>query len=149
MTVGTTITMPGQLAPARANGAMWWLVAAGLLVLYLPTYRDLDAVYWARENGAPGIVVVAIWLWLVWRARAVLHAERRTLVGSVVGWMRNRRRCRAVRARTFAADVPARGRLAASHRARHRACAVWDRPAPADSGSFGRFWRSRCRCRAR
>ena len=86
MTLGTTITMPGQLAPARANGAMWWLVAAGLLVVYLPTYRDLDAVYWARENGAPGIVVVAIWLWLVWRARAVLQREQRTLLGSVVGW---------------------------------------------------------------
>jgi exosortase len=87
MTLGTTLVMPGQLARARGSGAMWWLVAAGLLVLYLPTYRDLDAVYWARENGAPGIVVVAIWLWLVWRARAVFHTEQRTVVGSVVGWI--------------------------------------------------------------
>ena len=87
MTLGTTITLPGHLAPVRANGAMWWFVVAGLLVVYLPTYRDLDAVYWARENGAPGIVVVAIWLWLVWRARAVLRQEQRTLVGSVVGWI--------------------------------------------------------------
>jgi exosortase len=85
MTFGTTITLP-RLEPARAQGAMWWLVAAGLLVLYLPTYRDLDAVYWARENGAPGIVVVAIWLWLLWRARAALRTERRTPLGSCVGW---------------------------------------------------------------
>jgi len=87
MTIGTTILMPGRLAPARGSGAMWWPVVAGLLVLYLPTYRDLDAVYWARENGAPGIVVVAIWLWLLWRSRGVLRIQRRTPVGSMVGWI--------------------------------------------------------------
>ncbi|MEO8464664.1 MAG: exosortase [Gammaproteobacteria bacterium] len=85
--MGSTIVLPGGLATARGSGAMWWPVVAGLLVLYLPTYLDLDAVYWARENGAPGIVVVAIWLWLVWRARAALQTQRRTRAGSVAGWL--------------------------------------------------------------
>jgi exosortase len=86
MTVGSTIVMPAPLAPASRNGPMWGLVALGLAVLYLPTYRDLDAFYWSRENGAPGIVVVGIWLWLLWRERAALRREARTPAGSLLGW---------------------------------------------------------------
>jgi exosortase len=57
-----------------------------LLVLYVPTYRDLAAVYWARENGAPGVVVVAIWLWLLWRERAAFAVAAPTPLGSRLGW---------------------------------------------------------------
>lgn len=66
--------------------AAWWPVVAGLLLLYVPTYRDLAAVFWASENGAPGVVVLAIWFWLLWRERAAFAVEAPTALGSRLGW---------------------------------------------------------------
>lgn len=66
---------------------MWGPVALGLLLLYVPTYRDLAAVFWASENGAPGVVVLAIWFWLMWRERAALAASAPTALGSRIGWV--------------------------------------------------------------
>jgi exosortase len=85
----TTITLPALPAPAAHPGhaAPTWLpVALGLLLLYVPTYRDLATVYWSTERGAPGFVVLAIWFWLLWRERAALTLERRTPLGSIAGW---------------------------------------------------------------
>jgi exosortase len=82
----TTITLPAPAARAPHPGAAWLPVLAGLLLLYVPTYRDLAAVFWAAEGGAPGFVVLAIWLWLLWRERAALAHERRTRLGTVLGW---------------------------------------------------------------
>jgi exosortase len=86
MTLGTAIAAPMHAWPARRAVATWLPVVLGLLVLYVPTYRDLSAVFWARDNGAPGVVVVAIWLWLLWRERAALTVEERTPFGSRLGW---------------------------------------------------------------
>ena len=54
------VELADQVERAALLVAPWLLVVLGLLVLYVPTYRDLSAVFWARENGAPGAVVVGI-----------------------------------------------------------------------------------------
>jgi exosortase len=85
MTNSTTIALQADTGSANRNLSLWLPVALGLLVLYVPTYRDLSELFWAREGGAPGIVV-AIWMWLLWRERAALLVERRTLLGFAIGW---------------------------------------------------------------
>jgi exosortase len=87
----TTITLPALPAPepaahARHPAPTWLPVALGLLLLYVPTYRDLATVFWSTDRGAPGFVVLAIWFWLLWRERAALRVERRTMLGSLAGW---------------------------------------------------------------
>ena len=81
----TTIALHADTGSANRNLSLWVPVALGLLVLYVPTYRDLSELFWAREGGAPGIVI-AIWMWLLWRERAALLVERRTPLGSAIGW---------------------------------------------------------------
>jgi exosortase B len=54
----------------------WLLVATGMLVLYLPTLRDLFLTIWSTDEQGHGPIVLALCLWLVWRDRAVL-ADRR------------------------------------------------------------------------
>lgn len=86
MTHGSgTLALRADAGALHRGIALWAPVALGLLLLYVPTYHDLNAHFWAREGGAPGIVL-AIWLWLLWRERAALLVERRTVLGSVLGW---------------------------------------------------------------
>jgi exosortase len=87
MTQGTSMTLPAPSAHASHRLLMWLPVAAGLLLLYVPTYRDLAAVFWDSDQGVYGPVVLAMWFWLLWRERAALQVEQRTLGGSVLGWM--------------------------------------------------------------
>jgi exosortase len=85
----TTITLPAppaRTAHLRHPAPTWLPVALGLLLIYVPTYRDLATVFWSTERGAPGFVVLAIWFWLLWRERAALAIERRTRLGSIAGW---------------------------------------------------------------
>lgn len=49
--------------------AVWWPVALGLLVLYVPTFVDLARTTWEHEEGSHGPIVLAILLWLAWQAR--------------------------------------------------------------------------------
>jgi exosortase B len=69
-----------------AAAPVWLPVALGLLVLYVPTYRDIAEVFWNREQGAHGPVVLAMWLWLLWRERAALQHEERSRAASTLGW---------------------------------------------------------------
>lgn len=50
-------------------------MGAGVLVLYVPTFADLGRVYWNGEDGAHGPLLLAVFLWLVWRKRDVLIAD--------------------------------------------------------------------------
>ena len=78
-----TLTLP---APATRTAPMWLPVAFGLLLLYVPTYRDLAAVFWNGDRGSQGLVVLAMWAWLLWRERSALSAEQRPMAGAVLGW---------------------------------------------------------------
>lgn len=84
MTRGTSMILPA--APVRHELPTWLPVAAGLLLLYVPMYRDLAAVLWDSDQGAYGPMVLVMWFWLLWRERAALLVERRTVRGSVLGW---------------------------------------------------------------
>lgn len=71
------------------GGAPWlrWLpVAAGLLVLYVPTYLALAHGAWNEEHNAHGPLVLLVITWLAWRERGVLAElpERgATVAGSI------------------------------------------------------------------
>jgi exosortase len=83
---GTGMTLPAPAAPLSQIVPMWLPVVLGLLLLYIPTYRDMAAIFWVDERGAHGSVVLAMWFWLLWRERAALRIEQRTLSSSVLGW---------------------------------------------------------------
>ncbi len=59
---------------ARVNvvGLDWIPVAAGLLVLYVPTIYNAATSYWQTEENAHGPMILAVIVWLVWRQRAAL-----------------------------------------------------------------------------
>lgn len=47
--------------------APWLIAAAGLLVMYVPTFWDLFHGIWAGEQQGHGPIVLAITLWLIWK----------------------------------------------------------------------------------
>jgi exosortase B len=56
----------------RGRWRPWLAIAAGLLALYVPTYLTLARTLWREEEYAHGPIILAVFLWLVWRARAAL-----------------------------------------------------------------------------
>jgi exosortase B len=86
MTRGLTmITAPAPSRPTSLGLPAWLPVTLGLLLLYVPTYRDVAGVYWGNDRGAHGPVVLAMWFWLLWRERGALIIERRA-AESIWGW---------------------------------------------------------------
>lgn len=83
-----TGTAAVRLGPAWASSAVpvWLPAVLGLLLLYVPTYRDIAAVFWSREQGGAGPVVLVMWLWLLWRERAVLQHSAPTRAAAALGW---------------------------------------------------------------
>lgn len=61
----------GRLGALRAS----WLVLAGLLALYVPTYIDLYEVFWRTGRSVQGPVILVWVAWLVWRDRASLQLQ--------------------------------------------------------------------------
>ena len=57
--------------PARAG----WLVLAGLLALYVPTYLDLFKTFWSTGRSVQGPVILVWVAWLLWRDRASLSLQ--------------------------------------------------------------------------
>jgi exosortase B len=52
----------------------WWVVAAGLAALYLPTLHDLFTSVWSTDEQGHGPIVLGLCLWLFWRKFAQVHA---------------------------------------------------------------------------
>ncbi|KAB2322419.1 exosortase B [Betaproteobacteria bacterium SCN1] len=76
--------------PAMKNLSVWWPIAAGLLVLYVPTYWMLAHGLWNSEDYAHGPIVLAVTLFLIWQQRRVfLEAETfaPTRGQTVTGWV--------------------------------------------------------------
>lgn len=83
---GTRI--PGSLGSAdnrRVAWADWWPVGLGLLVLYVPTYVRLTRDFWVQEEYAHGPIILAMVLWLAWRARDALIGDTATLHPTIGG----------------------------------------------------------------
>lgn len=83
--------MARALAPARRPGWNHWRaalpewapIAAGLLLLYLPTFYSLFHGIWATEEQAHGPIILALSLWLVHRQwpRALAAGARPSKAG--------------------------------------------------------------------
>lgn len=77
-------------AQARAwfapGTAPWWLVLAGLLCLYLPTGWDLARQIWSSEEQNQGPVVLAVVVWLAWRAWPQVDDAASSRPRPVAGW---------------------------------------------------------------
>jgi len=59
-------------APRRGSPWLTWLpVAAGLLVLYVPTFHELGTTLWQTEDHGHGPIILAVVAWLFWRERHV------------------------------------------------------------------------------
>ncbi len=56
-------------------GLDWVPVAAGLLVLFVPTFYDAATTFWHTDENAHAPIILAVIVWLVWRKRAALFAE--------------------------------------------------------------------------
>jgi hypothetical protein len=69
-------TVLGERSLPEAERGRWrpWLaVAAGLLALYVPTYLNLARTLWREDEYAHGPIILAVFLWLVWRNRDALQ----------------------------------------------------------------------------
>jgi exosortase B len=83
-------TVLEQRTLPEAGGARWrpWLaLAAGLALLYVPTYVDLARGLWRDDAYAHGPIVLAVFAWLVWRGRAALlddSGERAPVLGGML-----------------------------------------------------------------
>jgi exosortase B len=58
---------PQQSGSAQAEMTPWWLVAAGLLALFGPTFWDLFHGIWSTDTQGHGPIVLGISLWLIWK----------------------------------------------------------------------------------
>ena len=63
MTASSTV----NLSALRKEAPEWWPVAAGMLILFAPTFYDLFHGLWATEEQAHGPIILALSLWLLYR----------------------------------------------------------------------------------
>jgi len=72
----STVLRERAIPQERARWAAWLAVAAGLAILYVPTYVGFAHGIWRDDAYAHGPIVLAIVAWLVWRDReALLRSE--------------------------------------------------------------------------
>jgi exosortase B len=62
-------------ARVTAPRVAWLAVAAGLALLYVPTYATLAEGAWREDAHAHGPLILAVVAWLLWRGRAALSAS--------------------------------------------------------------------------
>lgn len=62
-------SQPVSHVSLRSGG---WVVVAGLLALYVPTYFDLYETFWQSGRAVQGPVILAWIAWLLWRDRQAL-----------------------------------------------------------------------------
>ena len=59
--------------PLRGPTNSEWLpVIAGLLILYVPVFYDMAALYWNEDDYANGPTILAVIVWLIWDKRQML-----------------------------------------------------------------------------
>ncbi len=67
--VPDSIAGTGVLSSGRLPRSTLWLTAAGLLLLYVPTFLAVGEKLWPHEDYAHGPLVLAVILFLFWQSR--------------------------------------------------------------------------------
>ncbi len=75
MNASSSTTPHGQTPVWQTRLFEWLPILIGILVLFLPTYYDLDRTLWSSEEGAHGPIVLLVALWFFWKKREVLLTE--------------------------------------------------------------------------
>jgi exosortase B len=65
----------------------WWVCVLGLLALYAPTVFDLTRFIWSTEEQSQGPIVLAICLWLTWRAWPAIDDPAPSAPRPALGWV--------------------------------------------------------------
>jgi exosortase B len=64
-----------ETKPSQGTAGLEWLpVAAGLLVLYVPSFYDLATTLWQIDDYAHGPIILVVIAWLIWDRRQALFA---------------------------------------------------------------------------
>lgn len=66
-----------RVLPAGVDRPALLLVVAAFAVMYLPTYVALARSVWATDEQGHGPIILAVSLWLIWRARDGIAAAAR------------------------------------------------------------------------
>lgn len=82
MTASPTV----KLEAIRKGAPELWPVAAGVLLLFVPTFWDLFHGLWATEEQAHGPIILALSLWLLWRQWPDMLAKSEGKPGSKAAW---------------------------------------------------------------
>ncbi len=64
----------------------WWFCVLGLIALYTPTLYGLITTIWQTEDQSQGPVVLAICVWLAWRAWPRIDDVEASQPKPVLGW---------------------------------------------------------------
>ncbi len=89
MSVNSPVVSRGQ--PSDANGRshrllVWSPIAAGLIVLYLPSLVDLFRGIWSTDQQAHGPIVLGIACWLIYRKWSSMLRASEGGTSSATGW---------------------------------------------------------------
>jgi exosortase B len=79
------MTVSADLTSRRA--LPWWICAVGLLALYVPTVVDLTRNIWTTEEQSQGPIVLAICVWLSWRAWPKINDDSIGTTRPLLGWL--------------------------------------------------------------
>ena len=82
-----TATTGVGFAALRNKMPEWLPVAAGLLVMFVPTFADLFRGLWATEEQAHGPIILGLSLWLIWRKWPEMMARSEGAAPSASGWV--------------------------------------------------------------
>ena len=68
--------MVGTRGLTAPKAIPWWICVVGILALYVPTVVDLIRNIWTTEDQSQGPIVLAICVWLAWRAWPRIDDEK-------------------------------------------------------------------------